>query len=70
MPRLDDGFSTTIEFADLPAVKFYEKTVTPPSIIGGGENDTTTMHNVAWRTKAPKKLKSLDNASLDRKSVV
>ena len=64
MARLDDGFSTTIGFADLPAVKFYEKTITPPGVSGGGENDTTTMLNTTWRTKAPKKLKSLTTSSI------
>lgn len=63
MARIDDGHSTTITFAENPAVKFYEKSVTPPSIEAGGENDTTTMHNVEWRTKAPKKLKTLGDAS-------
>jgi len=64
MARMDDGFSTTIGFADLPAVEFYEKTVTPPGVSGGGENDTTTMLNTAWRTKSPKQLKTLSESSL------
>lgn len=62
MSRIDDGFSTTIAFAEAPAVKFYEKTVTPPGVEGGGANETTTMRNEEWRTKAPKKLKSLGDA--------
>ena len=64
MARIDDGFSTTIDFTDLPTVTFYEKTVTPPGMDGGGPNDTTTMLNTAWRTKAPKKLKSLTTMTL------
>jgi len=63
MARIDDGFSTTITFADYPSVSFYEKEVTPPGMEGGGENDTTTMLNVTWRTKAPKKLVSLTPCS-------
>lgn len=59
MSRLDDGFKTLITFANAPSIKFYEKTVTPPSIMGGGANDTTTMRNTAWRTKAPKHLKEM-----------
>jgi len=62
--RLDDGHPTTIAFAENGAVKLWEKTVTPPGIDGGGENDTTTMRNSAWRTKAPKKLKTLTESSL------
>lgn len=45
MTRLDDGHSTRVSFADYPSVAFYEKTVTPPGVDGGGENDTTTMLN-------------------------
>jgi len=59
--RIDDGFSTKITFSAGPSggVLFYEKDVTPPGVSGGGENDTTTMRNTAWRTKSPKKLKTL-----------
>lgn len=64
MPRLDDGFSTLVTFANFPSVEFYEKGVTPPSVEGGGENDTTTMQNTAWRTRAPKKLKTLGEMGL------
>jgi hypothetical protein len=64
MSRIDDGFKTTVAFANYPAVKFYEKTVTPPGMEGGGENDTTTMRNTTFRTKAPKKLISLTPMTL------
>jgi hypothetical protein len=60
---MEDGFSTKYVFST-PAVTLYEeKTVTPPGIDGGGPTDTTTMHNTAWRTQGPKKLKSLAEAS-------
>ena len=65
MGRIDDGHSTTVTFADFPTVKFYEKTVTPPGVEGGGENDTTTMLNTIWRTRSPKKLKTLSEGSLN-----
>lgn len=58
--RLDDGFSTIITLANLPTVKLYEREVTPPGFKGGGPIETTTMRNTAWRTQAPKKLKTLD----------
>ncbi len=63
MARLDDGFSTLISFAQNPTVKIYEKEVTPPSVEGGGANDTTTMRNTAYRTKAPKRLKTLGDSA-------
>ena len=57
--RLDDGFSTLIELANLPDIKFYEKEVTPPGVTGGGPIDTTTMRNITYRTQSPKALKTL-----------
>lgn len=61
--RLKDGHKTLIAFANYPSVKFWEKTVTPPGMDGGGENDTTTMHNDIWRTRQPKKLITLSPCS-------
>jgi hypothetical protein len=65
MPRIDDGFPTTVEFSVTPVfgTVLWEKTVTPPGMDGGGPNDTTTMRNVRWRTMAPKKLKTLTEMS-------
>ncbi len=63
----EDGFSTTIAFSAGGSgidVFMAEKTVTPPGISGGGANDVTTMRNTAWRTNAPKQLKTLTNSSL------
>lgn len=62
--RLDDGYQTLLSFAADATVKFYEKTVTPPGVDGGGEVDTTTMLNTTWRTRNPKALISLSNASM------
>jgi hypothetical protein len=69
--RIDDGFSTTVSIYDdkddvtPEVVKFWEKSVTPPGVQGGGANDTSTMRNTAWRTMAPKKLRTLSEASLN-----
>jgi hypothetical protein len=57
--RIDDGFSTTIAFAQAPSIKFWEKEVTPPGVSGGGATDTTTMRNEKWRTMSPKFLQTL-----------
>ena len=57
--RLDDGFATYITFANLPAIKLYEKEVNPPGMTANGPIDTTTMRNTAWRTMAPKALKTM-----------
>lgn len=62
--RLDDGHQTLISFGADPTVLFWEKKVTPPSIVGGGEINTTTMHNTTYRTKKPKALKDVGNSSV------
>jgi hypothetical protein len=63
MSRIDDGHSTKVSFADNPSISLWEKEVTPPGVSGGGENDTTTMHNTTWRTRSPKQLKTLSECS-------
>lgn len=65
--RIDDGHSTTIEFSaesSADALMLWEKTVTPPGLEGGGANETTTMRNVLYRTKSPKKLITLVDSSV------
>ncbi len=64
--RIDDGFGTSIEFSaeDSAGLKVWEKEVQPPGVSGGGANDTTTLRNTAWRTMAPKNLKTLTDASI------
>ena len=57
--RLDDGFATYITFANLPSLLVYEKEVNPPGMSANGPIDTTTMRNTAWRTMAPKALKTM-----------
>lgn len=67
MAYLTDGHPTTITFDALATgvtLLLKETTVTPPGISAGGENDTTTMRNVTWRTMQPKQLKSLTDGSV------
>jgi hypothetical protein len=64
MSYLTDGFSTQISFQNFPNLHFKEKEVQPPGMQGGGANDTTTMRNTRWRTKMPKKLIEMQDASL------
>lgn len=65
MAFLDDGHSTRVTFSASTSATLYfqEREVTPPGFSAGGENDTTTMVNATWRTKAPKKLISLTSFS-------
>jgi len=57
--KLIDGHSTVISLANISSVKLFEKSVTPPGFDGGGAIDITDMRNTAWRTFAPKQLKTL-----------
>jgi hypothetical protein len=57
--RIDDGFKTLITFSRDPDVCFWEKTVQPPGLDGGDAIETTTMHNTAYRTMAPRQLVTL-----------
>lgn len=61
--KLDNGHSSKITFEADPDVSLWEKTVTPPGLDGGDAIDTTTMHNTAWRTKAPRTLKEMTDSS-------
>jgi hypothetical protein len=69
MSRLDDGHQTLISFsaglsAGAGGLQMWEKEVSPPGIEGGGANDTTTMRNTTWRTRAPKQLMTLADATI------
>lgn len=57
--KLDDGYQTLIAFALAPTIAFWEKTVKPPGLDGGDKIDTSTMHNVDWRTFAPRALTTM-----------
>jgi hypothetical protein len=66
MAYLTDGHPTTVTFYALGtgvSILFKEVSVTPPGVEGGGPNDTTTMRNVAFRTKQPKHLKELSDGA-------
>lgn len=60
--HLDDGFRTLIVFASDPNVAFWEKTVQPPGMDGGDPVETSTMHNVLWRTMSPRFLRTATTA--------
>jgi hypothetical protein len=59
--RLDDGHPTVISLAK--GACLWEKAITPPGFDGGGANETTTMHNVQWRTNSPKHLRTSTDIS-------
>lgn len=62
--KIDDGFPTKLSFAVTPNIGLWAKQVTPPGWEGGGPNDTTTMENTRLRTRAPKKLLTMSDATL------
>lgn len=57
--HLSDGYQTLIAFARKPGLLVWEKDVQPPGIDGGEQIPQTTMHNLVWRTFAPRSLKTL-----------
>jgi hypothetical protein len=63
MPRIDDGHPTIINFPGA-GITFWEKEVTPPGMDSGGPNDVTTMRNITFRTKSPKRLITLTQMKL------
>lgn len=59
--RLDDGYQALIVFASIPDLPIFEKTVQPGAFEGGDPIMTSTMLNSVWETKAPQRLKSIDD---------
>lgn len=57
--RERDGHSTIITFQLAPNLSLWEVRLKPPGIDFGGPINVTTMRNTAWRTRQPKKLKTL-----------
>lgn len=56
---LRDGFRSLITIANHSDIAFWEKTVKPPGLDGGDAIEETTMHNLVFRTKAPRALKTV-----------
>jgi len=61
---LGDGFRTLINFAENPTVSLWEKSVQPPGLDGGDAVETTTMHNVNYRTMSSRFLKTMTESSV------
>lgn len=59
---LENGFQCAITLADDPDISFFEISVKPPGMDGGAKIDTTTQHNVGYRTYAARVLKELTDA--------
>jgi len=62
---LKDGFGITITFAGHNFSLVLDPTsITPPGVEGGDPIDTTTHSNIAYRTKYPRSLKEITDASM------
>jgi hypothetical protein len=57
--KADDGFGAFITFSGLAQLDIFEKDTGVPGLDGGDPIDTTTHHNVAYNTKAPRSLVDL-----------
>ena len=62
--KLDDGYQTLVTFEADTNISFWEKSINPPGLDGGETNDTTTMHNVTYRTSAPRALKTMTEMTI------
>ncbi len=61
--KMPDGYKALVTLQNLPAINIWEKEVTPPGLDGGPKIDTTTMHNVKYRTSAPRALVTVDDGA-------
>jgi hypothetical protein len=61
--KLGDGYQTLITMQLKPNIQLWEVTVKPGGFDGGEKVDTTTMHNLKWRTMAPRHLYTLTDMS-------
>lgn len=57
--KMPDGFKAVLAFALKPTIRLWERDLTPPGFDGGEPINTTTQHNVAWRTLFPRALKTM-----------
>lgn len=62
--KLIDGYQSLITFSTEPAINLWEKQVTPPPVEGGEPIDQTTMHNIRWRSQAPRSLINLGQSQM------
>src|SRR4051812_20762366 len=62
--RMEDGFPTKLSFAANPTVEVWERSIKPPGMDGGDPIPTSTMHNLAVHTFAPRSLIKYDPISV------
>ena len=62
--KLFDGYQSLLTIETDPNIDFWEKSVTPPGFDGGDPIEQTTMHNVTYRTFAPRQLITLTEVTL------
>lgn len=61
--KMPDGFKTLIAHSAAPDVQIWERIVKPAGVDGGAAIDTTTMHNIAFRTFSARQLKTLTEST-------
>jgi hypothetical protein len=63
--RLGDGYQSFLVFAANTAFAIWERSVKPPGYDGGDAVETTTMHNLSWRTFHPRHLVTLTESTIE-----
>lgn len=62
--RLTDGYKSVVAFSRDSNVNLWEIEVTPPGYDGGDKIPISTMHNVDYRTYAPRALLDVTDGSM------
>lgn len=63
--KLDNSHHTVFTFAADPDVSLWQKVTKPPGLDGGDPIDTTTHENDTVRTKAPRALQEMTDATME-----
>ncbi len=50
--KMPEGFKSLITFSGKPGINIWEMEVKPPGVESGDPINTTTQHNIRWRTFA------------------
>ena len=63
--KMPDGFKCLITLSLKPAINLWERDVKTGGMDGGEKIDTSTQHNIRWRTFQPRQLITLTDLTMD-----
>jgi hypothetical protein len=62
--KVPEGYQSLVTFSSFPSLNIWEIENKPPAIEVGDPINTTTQHNVTWRTMYLPRLKTLDTITI------